>query len=1046
MTISSTTAATRTNTNGVAHTFNYGHPFQDPDDLLVYLVTIADWSIALQTRDTHYTVSDNGNEDEVGGTITFINELQVATAPANGKICVILRKPELIQDYNPSTVYQAAEGEAALDRVYQALQYLQLRADRSIHLPDALPDATVELPNADERAGKALVFDSSGNLTVGVTGDSVLTGSEAARDAAIAAAAVAAGHASTATGAASSVATNVQLAEDWAVKVNGIVNGEDYSSKAYAIGGSGVTGGAGAAKEWANRIDANVDGTDPSAKSWALGGTPVTGIANRGSAKDWATKTDGSPATAEYSAKAYAVGGTGVDGADGSAKAWADKTNGAVDGAGTGFSAKAWANGGTSVSGTAARGAAKEWAIKTDGNVDTSDASAKAWSVGGTDVTNVAGRGAAKEWATKAEDATVDGTEFSAKHYAAKAAQEAANAAAVSENPALTFNFDSATGDADPGDGEFRINNATYASATFVYIDNVDFFGNDVTGWLDYMDDANTMSKGILMFRDTTDPLAYAMYRVNGSVQTASTYRKVPVTVIASGTNAFSGLISVMFVPGTEFPSSIDFNFEVDADLDVTGALAVGGGAHFTGGALPTQFGAKGVYLGTETNGNEQFNIISTGTYGYFDIGGINEDYKFRFLTEIATGNTTLTALGSLLLNGVSNGSATDFTVPDEAYNATNWNGSLEVPTKNAVRDQFVVVSQDLTDHLNDTTDAHDASAISIVDSGGYFTGTQVEAALQEIGLALAAVEQAVVLKGTWAANAGTFPGSGAAQAGWSYIVSTAGTVGGVDFALNDRIVAITDNASTSTYAANWHKLDYTDQVLSVAGKTGAVTLALADITDMSANGRSLVALTYANMRAALDLEAGTDFYSISAANAAFQPLDADLTSIAALTTTSYGRGLLESVDAATLFGTLKQAATNSATGVVEHATDAEVQAATTGNIVLLASHIESAAAPETLTYASPTTSVDWDAAINWTLTMTGNVALGNPTNGQPGTYRTVLVQGNDGTSRTLSFGNQYGGEVPGLTDITSTQKYLVTIYCKSSTQFLVTAIDGSDA
>jgi hypothetical protein len=32
---------------------------------------------------------------------------------------------------------------------------------------------------------------------------------------------------------------------------------------------------------------------------------------------------------------------------------------------------------------------------------------------------------------------------------------------------------------------------------------------------------------------------------------------------------------------------------------------------------------------------------------------------------------------------------AVDVVVPDEAYNATNWNASLEVPTKNAVRDQF---------------------------------------------------------------------------------------------------------------------------------------------------------------------------------------------------------------------------------------------------------------------------------------------------------------------------------------------------------------------
>lgn len=54
-----------------------------------------------------------------------------------------------------------------------------------------------------------------------------------------------------------------------------------------------------------------------------------------------------------------------------------------------------------------------------------------------------------------------------------------------------------------------------------------------------------------------------------------------------------------------------------------------------------------------------------------------------------------------------------------------------------------------------------------------------------------------------------------------------------------------------------------------------------------SANVQSLLgSANYAAMRSLLDLEAGTDFYSITAANAAFQPLDADLTAIAALANT----------------------------------------------------------------------------------------------------------------------------------------------------------------
>lgn len=67
-----------------------------------------------------------------------------------------------------------------------------------------------------------------------------------------------------------------------------------------------------------------------------------------------------------------------------------------------------------------------------------------------------------------------------------------------------------------------------------------------------------------------------------------------------------------------------------------------------------------------------------------------------------------------------------------------------------------------------------------------------------------------------------------------------------------------------------------------------SATLAtLAGIT-YSANTQSLLAsANYAAMRGLLDLEAGTDFYSISAADAAFQPKDTDLTTWAGITPAS---------------------------------------------------------------------------------------------------------------------------------------------------------------
>ncbi|WP_226578924.1 sialate O-acetylesterase [Acuticoccus sediminis] len=90
----------------------------------------------------------------------------------------------------------------------------------------------------------------------------------------------------------------------------------------------------------------------------------------------------------------------------------------------------------------------------------------------------------------------------------------------------------------------------------------------------------------------------------------------------------------------------------------------------------------------------------------------------------------------------------------------------------------------------------------------------------------------AVVMRGGWAASSGTFPGGGSAQAGDAWIVTATGTIDGVEFTASDRIIATADNASTTTFAGNWFKADYTDQVQRVAGKTGDVTLNAEDIAE----------------------------------------------------------------------------------------------------------------------------------------------------------------------------------------------------------------------
>ncbi len=151
----------------------------------------------------------------------------------------------------------------------------------------------------------------------------------------------------------------------------------------------------------------------------------------------------------------------------------------------------------------------------------------------------------------------------------------------------------------------------------------------------------------------------------------------------------------------------------------------------------------------------------------------------------------------------------------------------------------------------------------------------------------------------------------------------------------------------------------------------------------------------------------------------------------------------LDDVDnAATAFANIKQSASQSATGVIEIATDAEVRSAAGGDKAIVAEHLEDASAPVALTDAS-TIALDWKSGFTFSVTITTDRTLGNPSNAIPGTFRTVYVI-SDGGPDELSFASAYGGIPPTLDDITTTKAYVISIYCVASGHFIATAIDGS--
>lgn len=171
--------------------------------------------------------------------------------------------------------------------------------------------------------------------------------------------------------------------------------------------------------------------------------------------------------------------------------------------------------------------------------------------------------------------------------------------------------------------------------------------------------------------------------------------------------------------------------------------------------------------------------------------------------------------------------------------------------------------------------DAAEAAAVAAGNSATSASGSAASAlaSYNATVAAIAALGNPVVFKGAWDASGGTFPGAGAARAGWEYIVTVPGTVGGVVFEVDDILIAVANNASTTVYASNWYKLE-SDLVQSVAGLVGVITAAglktalaitVADVTDMSANGRSLVAATYSAMRTLLGLVIGTNVQAYDA-------------------------------------------------------------------------------------------------------------------------------------------------------------------------------------
>jgi hypothetical protein len=429
---------------------------------------------ALLTLTTNYTVTINANGT---GTVTL-----VVAATGTDRITIVgARTIERTTDFVTGGDLFANTLNEEIDSQTIFVQQVAETAERSIKAPVTDPtNINMTLPSQLSRAGKTLAFDSSGNPVVGEDignwrGDWTTGTSYGVRDLVkdpvnMSIYRVNTAHVSSGSAPISSNAdvakfdlvidaTSAQLAADWAKKTNGIVDSTDYSSKAWSIGGTGVTntGGGGAAKEWATKTGGTVDGTEYSAKKYAQDASASASAAST-------SETNAATSESNASSSASSASTSATNASNSATSASTSATNASNSATSASTSATSATNSASSASTSASTASAAE----TNASTSASNAATSA-----TNASNSASAAAtsATNASNSASAAATSETNANTYKNAAQSAQTASEAARDSALAALD-NFDDrylgqkSTAPTLDNDGNALVTGALYFNTT----------------------------------------------------------------------------------------------------------------------------------------------------------------------------------------------------------------------------------------------------------------------------------------------------------------------------------------------------------------------------------------------------------------------------------------------------------------------------------------------------------------------------------------------------------------------------------------------------
>lgn len=166
----------------------------------------------------------------------------------------------------------------------------------------------------------------------------------------------------------------------------------------------------------------------------------------------------------------------------------------------------------------------------------------------------------------------------------------------------LSYTFDVSTTDANPGAGMLRGNNASFSSVSTIYINTSDSDGNDLTSWLDSLDDSTSPDKGRLHIALSSNPGALHIFALT-SITVATGYRKLTVTHVSGSVSyAASDAVRVIYIPkgdkgdtgtpgtngnnGTNGSNGTDSGLRWSLEASTTMAAPASGGIRFNNATL----------------------------------------------------------------------------------------------------------------------------------------------------------------------------------------------------------------------------------------------------------------------------------------------------------------------------------------------------------------------------------------------------------------------------------------------------------------------------